>query len=122
MSLHALPISAVYSGTKGFVLNFSRGLQQELANTGVRVHVVLPAATATDLWDAAGVPLATLPKEAVMATEHLVDAAMAGFDMGESVTLPSLADNALWERFDTARAELFAAMQTGQPAPRLLKL
>lgn len=122
LSLHALPISAVYSGTKGFVLNFSRGLQQELANTGVRVHVVLPAATATDLWDAAGVPLATLPKEAVMATEHLVDAAMAGFDMGESVTLPSLADNALWERFDTARAELFVAMQTGQPAPRLLKL
>ncbi|MOA46075.1 hypothetical protein D3C78_1685420 [compost metagenome] len=57
-----------------------------------------------------------------MSAEHLVDAALAGFDQGESVTLPSMADTALWERYDTARAELFAAMQTGQPAPRLLAL
>ncbi|MNU00579.1 hypothetical protein D3C72_2437420 [compost metagenome] len=57
-----------------------------------------------------------------MSAEHLVDAALAGFDLGESVTLPSMADTALWERYDTARAELFAAMQTGQPAPRLLDL
>ncbi|WP_238377238.1 SDR family NAD(P)-dependent oxidoreductase [Vogesella sp. EB] len=120
--LHALPVSAVYSGTKGFVLHFSRGLQQELANTGIRVQVVLPAATATDLWDISGVPLAALAPDTVMSAEHLVDAALAGFDQGESVTLPSMADTALWERYDTARAELFAAMQTGQPAPRLLAL
>jgi hypothetical protein len=122
LALHALPVSAVYSGTKGFVLNFSRGLQQELANTGVRVQVVLPAATATDLWEISGVPLAALPSDTVMSAEHLVDAALAGFDQGESVTLPSMADTGLWERFDTARAELFAAMQTSQPAPRLLAL
>lgn len=122
LALHALPVSAVYSGTKGFVLNFSRGLQQELANTNIRVQVVLPAATATDLWDISGVPLAVLPQETVMSAEHLVDAALAGFDQGESVTLPSLADTGLWERFDTARAELFDAMQTSQPAPRLLAL
>lgn len=122
LALDALPVSAVYSGTKGFVLNFSRGLQQELANTGIRVQVVLPAATATDLWDISGVPLAALPQETVMSAEHLVDAALAGFDQGESVTLPSMADAGLWERFDTARAELFAAMQTSQPAPRLLAL
>jgi short-subunit dehydrogenase len=122
LALHALPVSAVYSGTKGFVLNFSRGLQQELANTGIRVQVVLPAATATDLWNISGVPLAALPQETVMSAEHLVDAALAGFDQGESVTLPSMADTALWERFDAARAELFAAMQTSQPAPRLLAL
>lgn len=122
LALHALPVSSVYSGTKGFVLNFSRGLQQELANTGIRVQVVLPAATATDLWDISGVPLAALAPETVMSVEHLVDAALAGFDHGESVTLPSMADTSLWERFDTARAELFAAMQTGKPAPRLLSL
>lgn len=120
LALHALPVSAVYSGTKGFVLNFSRGLQQELADTGVRVQVVLPAAIATGLWDISGVPLAALPQETVMTAEHLVDAALAGLDQGESVTLPSLADAGLWERYDTARAELFAAMQTSQPAPRLL--
>ena len=122
LALHALPVSSIYSGTKGFVLNFSRGLQQELANTGIRIQVVLPAATATDLWDISGVPLDALAPESVMSVEHLVDAALAGFDQGESVTLPSMADTGLWERYDTARSDLFAAMQTGTPAPRLLAL
>lgn len=122
LALHALPVSAVYSGTKAFVLNFSHGLQQEIAGTGVKVQVVLPAATATDLWDISGVPLATLPQAAVMSAENLVDAALAGFDQGEPVTWPSLAEAGDWERFDTARSALFAATQTGQPAPRLLAL
>lgn len=122
LAVHALPVSSVYSGTKAFVLNFSRGLQQELASTGVRVQVVLPAATATDLWDISGVPLAALPQETVMSAEHLVDAALAGFDQGESVTWPSMADAGHWERYDTARSDLFVATQTGKPAPRLLAL
>lgn len=122
LAVHALPVSAVYSGTKAFVLNFSRGLQQEIAGTGVKVQVVLPAATATDLWDISGVPLAALPQETVMSAEYLVDAALTGFDQGEPVTWPSLADAGHWERFDTARSVLFAATQTGQPAPRLLSL
>lgn len=71
------------------MLNFSRGLQQELADTGIKVQVVLPAATATELWDTAGMPLSAFPEEAVMTTEHLVDAALAGFDQGELVTWPS---------------------------------
>jgi uncharacterized protein len=119
LAVHALPVSSVYSGTKAFVLNFSRGLQQELAGTGVRVQVVLPAATATDLWDISGVPLAALPQETVMSAENLVDAALAGFDQGESITWPSMADAGLWERYDTARSNLFAATQTSKPAPRL---
>ena len=48
LAIHALPVSSVYSGTKAFVLNFSRGLQNELAETGVKVQVVLPASTATE--------------------------------------------------------------------------
>lgn len=122
LAIQALPVSAVYSGTKAFILNFSRGLQQELADSGVKVQVVLPAATATDLWDISGVPLATLPQATVMSAENLVDAALAGFDQGESVTWPSMADVGLWERYDAARSDLFAATQTDQPAPRLLAL
>lgn len=120
LAVHTLPVSSVYSGTKAFVFNFSRGLQQELTGTGVRVQVVLPAATATDLWDISGVPLAALPQETVMSAENLVDAALAGFDQGELVTWPSMADAGLWERYDTARSDLFATTQTGKPAPRLL--
>jgi uncharacterized protein len=118
LSFHSLQISAIYSGTKGYVMNFSRGLQQELAGTNVRLQLVMPASTATELWDLSGVPLASLNQAAVMSSENLVDAALAGFDKGESITLPSVADASLWDKFDEARATLFAATQTGEPAPR----
>lgn len=118
LSFHALPISAIYSGTKGYVMNFSRGLQQELAGTNVRLQLVMPASTATELWDLSGIPLASLNQAAVMTSENLVDAALAGFDSGEDITLPSVADATLWDTFDAARSKLFAATQTGEPAPR----
>lgn len=118
LAFHALAISAIYSGTKGYVMNFSRGLQQELADTNVRLQLVLPASTATELWDLSGVPLASLNPANVMTAENLVDAALAGLDKGELITLPSVADASLWDRFDEARSTLFAATQTGEPAPR----
>lgn len=120
LALHTLPISAVYSGTKAFVLSFSRGLQQELAETAVHVQAVLPAATATEVWDQSGVPLATLDPDAVMATDAMVDAALFGLDQGETITLPSVADAALVEQFEAARAALFSSTNTGKVAPRLL--
>lgn len=118
LAIHTLPVSSVYSGTKAFVLNFSRGLQDELAQTGVKVQVVLPASTATEIWDASGVPLSTLDQETVMTAETLVDAALAGLDKGETITWPSVADATLWDKYDAARSALFAATQTSRPAPR----
>jgi uncharacterized protein len=53
---------------------------------------VSAAATATELRDASGVPLSTLDQRTVMTVENMVDAAFSGFDRGEAVTLPSLAD------------------------------
>jgi short-subunit dehydrogenase len=120
LAIHSLPISAVYSGTKAFVLQYSRGLQEELAGTGVKVQLVLPASTATEIWDLSGVPLAALNKDALMTTEHMVDAALAGWDQGETITWPSVADAALWGKYEAARSELFAATQVGKPAPRYL--
>lgn len=123
LAVQALPISSVYSATKAYVLQFSRGLQQELASTGVRVQSVMPAATATEIWseETSGVPLSALQKETVMTAEDLVDAALAGFDKGEAVTWPSVGDAGLWDRFDAARGALFAATQTGTPAARYKK-
>jgi short-subunit dehydrogenase len=118
LSVHSLAFSAVYSGTKAYVLAFSRGLQAELADTGVRLQIVLPATTATEIWDVAGVPLSTLNQDSVMSAENMVDAALIGFDRGEKLTWPSVADEGLWEKYDVARAALFAATQTGKPAPR----
>ena len=118
LAIHSMAISAIYSGTKAFVLQYSRGLQQELADTGVKVQLVLPASTATELWDLSGVPLAALNKSTLMTTEHMVDAALAGLDQGETITWPSVADASLWDKYDAARSELFANTQAGTPAPR----
>jgi short-subunit dehydrogenase len=118
LSIHAWSASAVYSGTKGFVMNFTRGLQDEFANTGVKVQLVNPASTATEIWDNSGIPLAALNQDSVMTTENMVDASLVGFDMGEKITWPSVADATLWDKYDAARSALFAATQTGKPAPR----
>lgn len=123
LAVHSLPISAVYSGSKAYVLAFTRGLQAELANTGVKVQVVLPASTATEIWSEgiSGIPLSALDQKAVMSAEDLVDAALAGFDSGEAITWPSVADENLWNTYDAARSTLFAATQVGVPAPRYRK-
>ena len=123
LAAHALPISTVYSATKAYVLQFSRGLQQELANTGVKVQAVLPAATETEIWteDVSGVPLSALAKDTVMRVDDLVDAALAGLDQGEAVTWPSVGDAGLWDKFDAARVALVGATQTGTPAARYRK-
>ena len=118
LSLHALPISSVYSGTKAYVTSFTRGLHQEVEGTNVKVQLVMPSATDTEIWDIAGVPVENLGKERVMSVDNLVDAALAGLAKGEAVTLPSVEDIRLWEEYDAAREKLFEATQSGKPASR----
>ena len=96
-------LNGVYSGTKAFVLNLTQSLHHEVGAKGVRVQVVLPGATATPFWTAAGLPVQHLPSEIVMQADELVDAALAGLDQGELVTIPSLPDVGQWQAFTAAR-------------------
>ena len=114
----ALPISSIYSATKGFVMHFTSGLRAELAATKIRVQLVAPSATATDIWELAGVPLSKLNAETVMRAEDCVDAALAGLDAGEAVTLPSVEDTSSLGTFDTARVALLTSAQRSRPASR----
>ncbi|MET3900333.1 short-subunit dehydrogenase [Devosia sp. UYZn731] len=118
MAFNAFPITSAYSGSKAYVLLFSKGLQAELKDTNVRVQAVLPAGVATEIYDGSIMPLDSIPKELVMSVDNLVDAALAGLDSGESTTLPSVNDAELWTRYESARDALFAATQTGNPASR----
>lgn len=110
--------NATYCGTKAFLLNLSLSLRTELAGTGIRVQAVLPGATRTELWGKAGIDVETLPAERVMGVEEMVDAALAGLDMGEAVTIPSLPDVADWERFDAARLALGPNLSRDHAAAR----
>jgi short-subunit dehydrogenase len=118
LSFYVTPNTTAYSGTKGQVMLFTLGLQQEVADTKITVQLVLPAATATEIWDVAGVGLKALDPATIMTAEDCVDAALAGLDRGEAVTLPSVDNPQLWAAFDDARVKLFAASQTGKPASR----
>ena len=111
-------LSGVYGGTKAFVLAFSRSLHKEFAERNVRIQVVLPGATATEFWESAGTPLDQVPDEMIMRAEEMVDAALAGFDQGELVTIPSLPDVADWDAFEAARERLIPNLSRSSPAPR----
>src|SRR4051794_17278301 len=110
--------NGAYSGTKAFVLNLSQALAAELAGRGVRVQAVLPGATRTELWGRAGTDIASLPPEMLMEAGEMVDAALAGLDLGEPVTIPSLPDTADWEAFQAARFALGPNLSRDRAAAR----
>jgi uncharacterized protein len=111
-------LNGVYSASKAYVLALSQSLQHELADKGVRVQAVLPGITATEFWEQAGLPWQNFPKEKVMTAEDMVDAALAGLDQGEVVTIPALADQHEWDAFEAGRRPLYQHLSNGVPAAR----
>ena len=120
VSVALLPNAALYGATKAFVLTLTQALDAELAGKGLRFQAVLPGATRTDLWAKSGLPVEHLPQEIVMETEAMVDAALAGFDQGELVTIPALVDVDGWNQLETARLALNGKLSSAHPAPRYL--
>jgi uncharacterized protein len=110
-------LNGVYSASKSYVLSFGHALQRDLADKGVRVQTVLPAATATEFWDVAGY---AKQKEATstMKAEDLVDAALAGLDQGERVTIPTLHDVDEWTKWEADRRALAPKFANAKAAPR----
>jgi short-subunit dehydrogenase len=111
-------LNGVYGASKAYVLALTHSLQHELAGKGIRVQAVLPGATATDLWESAGLHYSRLPPEIVMPVEAMVDAALVGLDSGELVTIPGLQDGDEWTRFEAARRALAKQFGHSVPAPR----
>jgi short-subunit dehydrogenase len=95
----------------------TRSMHHELAAQGIRVQAVLPGATATDFWDTAGMAHTNLPEGWVMRTEDMVDAALAGLEQGEVVTIPPLQDGAGWTDYEAARKALSQVLHHATPGP-----
>jgi len=111
-------ISVGYGASKAYLLAFSEGLDSELTPYGVRVQAVLPGVTRTELWEKGGLDINALPQDIVMETGDMVDAALAGLDQGERVTIPALPDVSDWTAFKTARAALLPNISHRLPAER----
>jgi short-subunit dehydrogenase len=107
-------LNGVYGGSKAYVLSFSISLQHELAPKGIRIQVVLPGAISTECGDT-GDP-SHLPLGNVMTAENLVDAALAGLDQCELVTIPALANRDEWDRYETTRRGVSKHLSRTGPA------
>jgi short-subunit dehydrogenase len=111
-------LNGAYNGTKAYVLNFTQSMQNELAGKGVQIQAVLPGAVGTELWARSGLPVENLPKDIVMPVDDMVDAALAGLDQGELVTIPSLPDKENWDAFVAARKVLRPNLSRSRVAGR----
>lgn len=105
-----------YSASKSFVLTLSQSINAELGSRGVYVQAVLPAATRTEIWERSGRDVNKLA--GVMDVGELVDAALAGYDKRETVTIPPLPDAAQWETFNAARQAMLPNFANEHAAPR----
>jgi hypothetical protein len=70
------------------------------------------------LWKLAGKPVEDLPQEIVMTADNMVDAALAGLDQGEFVTIPALPDRGQWQSYEAARQALMPNLSRAEPAGR----
>ncbi|MBK5355066.1 SDR family oxidoreductase [Pseudomonas sp. TH41] len=110
--------NATYSASKAYVLSLTQSLNAELEGTGVRIQAVLPGATRTEIWERSGIDASQIPAEMVMEAGEMVDAALAGLDQGELITIPSLPDASEWEAFVAARYVMAPNLSKSSAAAR----
>ena len=111
-------LEGVYSGSKAYLLNLSLKLALDVKAAGVRVQAVLPGATRTEIWSRSGKDVDAILPGKVMEVDDLVDAALVGFDRGELVTIPPLADESLWTAYNEARLALGPHLSRREVADR----
>lgn len=75
--------SAVYGGTKAFVLSFSEALWAETRGRGIRVLALCPGATETGFFDAVGSEEMGAGQK-LSTPEKVVQAGFRGIDQGRS--------------------------------------
>jgi len=108
----------VYSGSKAHLLNLSLSLATQVEEKGVRVQAVLPGATRTEIWERSGKDVNAFPPEMVMEVGDLVEASLVGFERGETVTIPPLADEAQWVAFNQTRLVMGPGLSRREVAAR----
>ncbi|MGA5523802.1 SDR family NAD(P)-dependent oxidoreductase [Streptomyces pseudogriseolus] len=116
-----LPRRAVYAGSKGYAVTFTRTLAAELTGTPVRAQVVCPGLTATEFHlDAGDTPVSgdrRVHEEGGMPAADVVTASLAALETGEVVCVPGLTDAGAVTRLAEAELDLRAGSER-RLAPR----
>jgi hypothetical protein len=110
---------ATYSGTKAFVVNFTRAIAEEIKDSGVQVQVLVPALIRTEFHERSGTDLSRFPAGMVMDPAELVQASLKGLERGEVVCIPALENAGELEALYTAQFEMATAfVRNGSVAAR----
>ncbi|NYI40985.1 SDR family NAD(P)-dependent oxidoreductase [Demequina lutea] len=83
---------ATYSGTKAFVVNFTRAIDEEVREQGIRVQVLIPGLIRTEFHDTSGTEIGAIPAGWLMDPTDLAAASLTGLERGEVVCVPALPD------------------------------
>ncbi len=107
-----------YSGSKAYVLNFTRSLRLELAGSGIGIHVVLPGPVKTEFFSAQGMSDSIFPDSSYVTADALADAVLVAAERGDEVIVPSLASERHWDEFEAARMAFMRDVMGGAIAAR----
>ena len=110
---------AVYSGTKAFVVNFTRAVHEEVKASGVRLQALIPGLIRTEFHARSGTDLERIPAAWLMNPADLVEASLRGLEFGEVVCIPAL-DNVddLAAALQSQSALTSSLVKNGNPAAR----
>jgi hypothetical protein len=84
------PFMAVYYATKAYVVSFTEGLAEELADSAVRVSCVAPGPTATDFAQQAGMTGTRLFRLGTMSAADVARTAYEAWKRGKVIAVPGM--------------------------------
>ena len=80
----------------------------------------MPGPIRTEFFSSQGMSDSIFPDTAYLSAEQLVDAALAGLDANEEISVPAMNDPQIWKSLEAARTAFLSANMSGQVAPRYL--
>jgi short-subunit dehydrogenase len=97
------PGAAAYSGSKAYVLNFSRSIELECAGTEIAVQTILPGPVHSEFFEQSGITKPMFPENLYMTPEQLVAISMKAFEVKEALCFPALQDESLAAEYEVSR-------------------
>lgn len=85
-----LPFCATYGGAKVFLISFTEALHEELRGTGVRIQVVCPGFTRTEMFARSGADVAKMPSFIWERPETIARSSLAALRRDRPVCIPDI--------------------------------
>lgn len=119
LAFNCMKGAAVYGATKAYVAQFTQVLHEEVHDQGIRLQALVPGLTRTNLGGAEESGFFDrFPPEFVMSPQDVVDASLAGLELGELVCIPRLEDPEDWARAIAAIRAVTKSPPSNKPAAR----